>query len=234
MERHKGDEQASSQPAAICNTRGACRSGARPLTGAVIPPVYHATTYVQDGIGSSKGFDYSRSGNPTRNALETCRPISRAQNAPLHFPVGCLPLQPCWKRCPQPRRSSRTTIFMAVSIVCLPMCDRLRQAMKSILSIFRTRPRLSKPCRITSLPCCGSKHPPIRPCGLLTCQWWHNWAEKPVPSPSATAHFLPRRTASHRTRDRCCCPFGNQDAQRTFRSAGRCGGRVCAGPRSIG
>lgn len=43
-----------------------------PLTGAVIPPIYHATTYVQDGIGRSKGFDYSRSGNPTRNMLELC------------------------------------------------------------------------------------------------------------------------------------------------------------------
>ncbi|MGU3398844.1 trans-sulfuration enzyme family protein [Brucellaceae bacterium D45D] len=59
-----------------------------PLTGAVIPPVYHATTYVQDGIGKSKGFDYSRSGNPTRNALELCLADLEGAEAALTFPSG--------------------------------------------------------------------------------------------------------------------------------------------------
>ncbi len=43
-----------------------------PLTGAIVTPVYNASTYVQDGIGKDKGFSYSRSGNPTRFALEAC------------------------------------------------------------------------------------------------------------------------------------------------------------------
>ena len=59
-----------------------------PLTGAVIPPVYHATTYVQDGIGTSKGFDYSRSGNPTRNALETCLADLEGARLAFVFPSG--------------------------------------------------------------------------------------------------------------------------------------------------
>ena len=42
-----------------------------PATGAVIPPVYLTSTYAQEQ-GVSKGYDYSRSGNPTRTALETC------------------------------------------------------------------------------------------------------------------------------------------------------------------
>lgn len=59
-----------------------------PLTGAVIPPIYHATTYVQDGIGASKGFDYSRSGNPTRNALELCLADLEGAEAAFVFPSG--------------------------------------------------------------------------------------------------------------------------------------------------
>ncbi|KAL9710053.1 cystathionine gamma-lyase cys3 [Leucoagaricus gongylophorus] len=39
-------------------------------TGAVIPPISLATTYKQDSIGVHKGFEYSRSSNPNRNALE--------------------------------------------------------------------------------------------------------------------------------------------------------------------
>jgi cystathionine beta-lyase/cystathionine gamma-synthase len=43
-----------------------------PATGAVIPPIYQTSTFVQDAVGVNKGYDYSRSGNPTRAALETC------------------------------------------------------------------------------------------------------------------------------------------------------------------
>ncbi len=43
-----------------------------PATGAVIPPIYQTSTFVQDAVGVNKGYDYSRSGNPTRTALETC------------------------------------------------------------------------------------------------------------------------------------------------------------------
>ncbi|MBB5700966.1 cystathionine beta-lyase/cystathionine gamma-synthase [Ochrobactrum daejeonense] len=59
-----------------------------PLTGAVIPPVYHATTFVQDGIGKSKGFDYSRSGNPTRNGLQLCLADLEGAQAAYVFPSG--------------------------------------------------------------------------------------------------------------------------------------------------
>ncbi|KAI0263008.1 pyridoxal phosphate-dependent transferase [Gloeopeniophorella convolvens] len=41
-----------------------------PSTGAVIPAISLSTTYKQDGVGNHKGFEYSRSGNPNRNALE--------------------------------------------------------------------------------------------------------------------------------------------------------------------
>jgi cystathionine gamma-synthase len=44
---------------------------ADPTTGAVITPIYQTSTYAQDGIGNFKGYEYSRTGNPTRTALET-------------------------------------------------------------------------------------------------------------------------------------------------------------------
>ncbi len=43
-----------------------------PTTGAVIVPIYQTSTYVQEGLGRHKGYEYSRTGNPTRTALEEC------------------------------------------------------------------------------------------------------------------------------------------------------------------
>ena len=43
------------------------------LTGAVVPPIYQVSTYKQDGVGGLRGgYEYSRSANPTRTALEEC------------------------------------------------------------------------------------------------------------------------------------------------------------------
>ena len=41
-----------------------------PSTGAVMPPIYQTSTYAQSSPGQHKGFEYSRTGNPTRQALE--------------------------------------------------------------------------------------------------------------------------------------------------------------------
>ncbi len=46
--------------------------GPDPATGAVVQPIHLATTFAQQGVGKHKGFEYSRSGNPTRSALEEC------------------------------------------------------------------------------------------------------------------------------------------------------------------
>jgi cystathionine beta-lyase/cystathionine gamma-synthase len=43
-----------------------------PATGAVTVPIYQTSTYAQEAVGEHKGYDYSRSGNPTRRALEIC------------------------------------------------------------------------------------------------------------------------------------------------------------------
>ena len=60
------------------NTQGfatkAIHSGQEPdpTTGAIIGPIYTSSTYVQASPGEHKGYDYSRTANPTRRALEIC------------------------------------------------------------------------------------------------------------------------------------------------------------------
>ena len=43
-----------------------------PSTGAVMTPIFQTSTYAHSGLGENKGYEYSRSGNPTRTALEDC------------------------------------------------------------------------------------------------------------------------------------------------------------------
>ncbi len=43
-----------------------------PATGATITPIYQTSTYTQEGLGQHKGYEYARSSNPTRSALEEC------------------------------------------------------------------------------------------------------------------------------------------------------------------
>lgn len=43
-----------------------------PTTGAVMTPIYQTSTYVQSDLGKHKGFEYSRTDNPTRTALQSC------------------------------------------------------------------------------------------------------------------------------------------------------------------
>jgi cystathionine gamma-synthase len=43
-----------------------------PATGAIVVPIDLATTFAQDGVGQHRGYEYGRSGNPTRAALEAC------------------------------------------------------------------------------------------------------------------------------------------------------------------
>jgi cystathionine gamma-synthase len=45
---------------------------ADPQTGAVMVPIYQTSTFAQEGVGGHKGYEYARTGNPTRTALEAC------------------------------------------------------------------------------------------------------------------------------------------------------------------
>ena len=60
-----------------------------PLTGAVVPPIYQVSTFKQDGVGGLRGgYEYSRSANPTRSALEQCLAALEGGPAALAFASG--------------------------------------------------------------------------------------------------------------------------------------------------
>ncbi|MFN2389087.1 MAG: cystathionine gamma-synthase [Actinomycetota bacterium] len=59
-----------------------------PSTGAVILPIHQTTTYAQEAVGAHRGFEYSRTDNPTRRVVETC--LAALEGAPhaLAFASG--------------------------------------------------------------------------------------------------------------------------------------------------
>ena len=59
-----------------------------PTTGAIMTPIYTSSTYVQESPGVHKGYDYSRSINPTRKALEACIADLEGSNFGYAFASG--------------------------------------------------------------------------------------------------------------------------------------------------
>jgi cystathionine beta-lyase/cystathionine gamma-synthase len=59
-----------------------------PSTGAIIPPIYQTSTFVQAAPGDNKGFEYARSANPTRKALETALAAIENARFALSFSSG--------------------------------------------------------------------------------------------------------------------------------------------------
>ncbi len=60
-----------------------------PITGAVVPPIYQVSTYKQDGVGGLRGgYEYSRTANPTRGALEECLAALEGGTRGLAFASG--------------------------------------------------------------------------------------------------------------------------------------------------
>ena len=59
-----------------------------PTTGAIMTPVYLTSTYVQEGPGVHKGYEYSRTRNPTRDALEGCLAALEGGRHGLAFASG--------------------------------------------------------------------------------------------------------------------------------------------------
>src|SRR4030088_2921072 len=61
---------------------------ADPATGATVVPIYATSTYTQEAPGRHKGYEYSRSGNPTRTALEACLASLEGGERGLAFASG--------------------------------------------------------------------------------------------------------------------------------------------------
>src|ERR1700712_5302579 len=62
--------------------------GPDPTTGATVVPIYATSTYTQEAPGVHKGYEYSRSGNPTRRALEICLASLESGERGLAFASG--------------------------------------------------------------------------------------------------------------------------------------------------
>lgn len=63
-------------------------SPADPLTGSVVPPLYATSTYRQEGLGKHKGWEYGRTGNPTRAVLEAAMAQLEGATAAFAFASG--------------------------------------------------------------------------------------------------------------------------------------------------
>src|SRR3954466_5961203 len=63
-----------------------------PHAGAIMTPVYLTSTYVQEGLGENKGYEYARGKNPTREALERTTPALEGAQHGFAFSsgMGCL------------------------------------------------------------------------------------------------------------------------------------------------
>src|ERR1700740_886923 len=59
-----------------------------PTTGAVVVPIFQTSTYVQEELGKHRGYEYSRTGNPTRAALEASMAALEGGHRALAFASG--------------------------------------------------------------------------------------------------------------------------------------------------
>src|SRR5206468_3143559 len=86
-----------------------------PLAGAVMTPIYQTSTYVQEGLGRNKGYEYARTANPTREALE--RNIAALEGGRYGFAFASglaarAAPAPCWSSTtpsPPPTSSGRSS-----------------------------------------------------------------------------------------------------------------------------
>ncbi|MCH8844826.1 MAG: PLP-dependent transferase [SAR324 cluster bacterium] len=59
-----------------------------PATGSIVPPIYQTATYILEEVGKDKGFDYTRSSNPTRATLENSLAILEGGKYGISFSSG--------------------------------------------------------------------------------------------------------------------------------------------------
>ncbi|MCH7612230.1 MAG: PLP-dependent transferase [Candidatus Marinimicrobia bacterium] len=68
-----------------------------PTTGAIIPPIYQTATYVLEEVGKDKGFDYTRSANPTRQTMEEYLALIEGGKYGVAFSSGMSTVDSCLK-----------------------------------------------------------------------------------------------------------------------------------------
>ena len=68
-----------------------------PTTGSILPPIYETATYVLPEVGTDKGFDYTRSSNPTRQVLEENLAAIESADYAVSFASGMAAVDACLK-----------------------------------------------------------------------------------------------------------------------------------------
>ena len=68
-----------------------------PTTGAILPPIYQTATYVLEEVGKDKGFDYTRSSNPTRQLMEEILAVLDGGKFGIAFASGMSAVDSCMK-----------------------------------------------------------------------------------------------------------------------------------------
>jgi|TARA_B100001971_G_scaffold85568_1_gene79095 cystathionine beta-lyase/cystathionine gamma-synthase len=68
-----------------------------PTTGAILPPLYQTATYVLEEVGKDKGFDYTRSSNPTRQVMEEQLAVIEGGKYGVAFASGMAAVDSCMK-----------------------------------------------------------------------------------------------------------------------------------------
>ena len=170
-----------------------------PTTGAVVPPISLATTFAQDAVGKHRGYEYARSGNPTRSALETCvaslegaRPRARVRERPRGRGRD-----PAHARPGRPRdhaRPTRTAGRSASSRACTSATASTWSA------VDLARPRCGRRARGTTRPgWSGSRRRPTR-CSRSSTSRPSRSSHTPATRGSSSTTPSRRRTSSNRSR----------------------------------
>ena len=134
-----------------------------PTTGAIMPPIYATSTYVQQSPGVHKGLDYGRSHNPTRWAFERCvADLEERRAGVTRSPPAWPRSRPCWNCSTPARTSSPATTSTAARSACSSACASAARASISRF-VDLTEPR--RRCARRSGPrrrWCGSRRRPTR------------------------------------------------------------------------
>src|SRR5579859_719350 len=88
-EKTKSETRGRSHRAALATRAVHAGQSPDPTTGAVMPPIYATSTYVQQSPGVHKGFMYARANNPTRYAYERCVADLEGGTRAFAFASGC-------------------------------------------------------------------------------------------------------------------------------------------------
>jgi cystathionine gamma-lyase len=117
-----------------------------PTTGAVMPPIYATSTFVQESPGVHKGLDYGRSHNPTRWALERCVADLEGGSAAFAFASGLAAISTvleladsgshiiAWSWPTAVRTSSPATTCTAAPTACSNACANAAPVTNSLTS----------------------------------------------------------------------------------------------------